>query len=125
MCHLQEEQYASFLNQIPCEAVVCGFFFLPQLRRKHRYDVRGRTEQIKKQLYTFQKLLKYVLYILCHIYVYDEVDIKKPTDNSFAWYLVKKLACCSPYIWYMSAETCRRNFLMYVLIRAGSSSRAV
>jgi hypothetical protein len=45
--HLQEEQYASLLNQVPCEAVVRGFFFfLFQFRLKHRYDVRGTTEQI-------------------------------------------------------------------------------
>ena len=33
-------------NQMPCEAVFYGFFFLYQLHHKRRYDVKGTTVQI-------------------------------------------------------------------------------
>jgi len=33
---------------MPCEAVICGFYFLYQLCHKHRYDVKGTNVHILK-----------------------------------------------------------------------------
>jgi hypothetical protein len=60
-------------NQIPCEAVVCGFLFLYQLRCELRCDVKGTIFQIFVPCTDFVKSVP--LYLLRLIYIYKEAGL--------------------------------------------------